>query len=59
IYETSDRLAGSCKPLAEQSEQPQSFNEIKIATGKLHGAFYLPLVEWVEPLLDWVHRASD
>lgn len=59
IYEASDTLAGSCKPLAEQSEQPQSFNEIKIATGKLHGAFYMPLVEWVEPLLDWVHRADD
>jgi hypothetical protein len=58
VYEASDTLAGSCKPLAEQSGQP-TFNEIRIATGKLHGAFYMPLVEWLEPVLNWVHRAGD
>ncbi|MDX1539480.1 alpha/beta hydrolase [Arsukibacterium sp.] len=59
VYEASDTLATSCQSLAELTEQPQSFKEIKIATGNLHGAFYLPHVEWVEPVLDWVHRAGD
>jgi len=59
VYEASDALAGSCKPLASQPEQPQAFKEIKISTGKLHGAFYMPLPAWVDPVLDWVHRASD
>lgn len=58
VYEASDTLAGSCKPLAEQPEQPQTFKEIKISTGKLHGAFYMPLPAWVDPVLDWVHRAG-
>lgn len=55
VYEASDTLAGSCKPLADQPEQPRSFKEIKISTGKSHGAFYTPLPTWVDPVLDWVH----
>lgn len=58
IYETSDTLAGSCKPLAEQPEHPQSFNEVPISTGKLHGAFYQPLPQWLQPVLDWLHNAT-
>lgn len=55
VYEASDTLAGTCKPLADQSEQPRSFDEIKISTGRLHGAFYMPRPTWVDPVLDWVH----
>jgi hypothetical protein len=56
VYETSDTLAGhSCKPLTEHPEKPQSFNEISISTGRSHGAFYTPIKEWVNPVLDWVH----
>ncbi|GAB3023765.1 alpha/beta hydrolase [Bowmanella dokdonensis] len=59
LYETSDTLAGTCKPLAEQPEAPLSFKEISISTGKLHGAFYQPLPAWVDPVLDWVHGDGD
>lgn len=59
VYEESDTLAGSCKPLADQSEQLRSFKELKISTGKLHGAFYMPHPVWVEPLLDWVHGVAN
>ncbi|MAD77676.1 MAG: hypothetical protein CML20_23405 [Rheinheimera sp.] len=59
VYESSDTLATSCQSLSELTEQPQSFKELKIATGKLHGAFYLPHVEWVELVMDWVHQAGD
>ncbi|MFP7722819.1 alpha/beta hydrolase [Lysobacter sp. A3-1-A15] len=55
VYEASDTLAGSCMPLADQPEQPRSFKEIKISTGKWHGAFYMPLPAWVDPVLNWVH----
>ncbi|WP_208543194.1 alpha/beta hydrolase [Marilutibacter alkalisoli] len=55
VHEASDTLAGSCESLARQAEQPRSFEEIEISTGKLHGAFYMPLPVWVDPVLDWVH----
>lgn len=55
VYESSDTLAGSCERLADQPESPRSFREIRISTGKLHGAFYMPLPAWVDPVLDWVH----
>lgn len=59
VHETSDSLAGSCKPYASQPDGPVSFKEIAISTGKMHGAFYLPRPEWANPVLDWVHGASD
>lgn len=58
VYEASDTLAGSCEPLADQSGHPESFEEVKISTGRLHGAFYMPLPAWVDPVLDWVHGAG-
>lgn len=59
IYETSDTLAGnSCRPLAQHAEKPESFDERAISTGRSHGAFYLPLEEWVDPVLDWVHGSG-
>lgn len=58
VYETSDTLAGTCKPLAEQPERPHSFDELAIATSKQHGAFYQPLPQWLNPVLDWVHNTT-
>lgn len=55
LYETGDTLTNSCKPLAEHSEQPESFKEIILSTGKAHGAFYTPRAAWDKPVLDWVH----
>lgn len=55
IFETSDTLGGSCRPIAEQAERPASFKETVISTGRMHGAFYLPLPAWLHPVLDWVH----
>jgi len=53
IYETSDGV-GSCQHLIDRSEQVKSFEEIAISTGKGHGAFYLPLPEWIVPVKKWI-----
>ncbi len=59
IYETSDTFAGfSCRPMAEHKDKPTSFKEIKISTGYMHGAFYRPRKQWVEPLLDDLYGAK-
>lgn len=54
IFEKSDTLAGSCKQLVQRNSEISSFHEIKLSTGRGHGAFYLPRKAWVEPLLSWV-----
>ncbi len=54
IFEKSDTLAGSCKKLVRRNSEIGSFHEIKLSTGKGHGAFYLPRKAWIEPLLSWV-----
>ncbi|QYJ75789.1 alpha/beta hydrolase [Shewanella sp. FJAT-52076] len=58
IYEASDALGASCRHFMDYSEKPASFKELKIDTGKLHGAFYQPLPEWLNPVLDWVHGTA-
>jgi hypothetical protein len=56
IIEASDTLAGmSCKPYNNHSERSESFKEIRISTGRSHGAFYLPQAAWVGPVLKWIH----
>jgi hypothetical protein len=55
IYEKSD-LAGSCQSLANRLPVPSSFTEIRIDTGKEHGAFFLPIEEWIGPIISWINR---
>ena len=52
IYETTGAL-GSCERLATRSTLSSS-EEIAISTGKAHGAFYLPRLEWIGPLMRWL-----
>jgi hypothetical protein len=56
VIEKSDTLGRSCKKLAQRNDELGSFQEVKIRTGKEHGAFYLPRQEWLDPVLDWIHR---
>jgi acetyl esterase/lipase len=59
IYEESDTLAGmSCADFNEKPERPTSFRELKISTGRSHGAFYQPMPEWVKPVLEFVHEPA-
>ncbi len=53
IYETSD-MVGSCQFLKNQSPDSSSFNEISISTGKEHGAFFTPILQWVKPVKKWL-----
>lgn len=53
VYETSDGPL-TCKKLQNRSPQLFSFEEIAIATGQEHGAFYRPMAEWVAPVKQWI-----
>lgn len=55
IYESSDS-AGSCAYLVkEANRQPDTkFKELKINTGKEHGAFFQPREQWISPVKDWI-----
>jgi hypothetical protein len=55
-YETSD-VMGTCEKLAANSKLT-SFKEISLSTGLAHGAFFLPLPEWVVPLKEWIDKTS-
>lgn len=55
VFEESDATY-SCKELADRPPGPTSFDEFSINTGKEHGAFYLPVDAWVQPVLEWIQR---
>ena len=54
IYDQSDDLTGSCRKAFEKAGAPLVTREIVLQTGQGHGAFYRPIPEWVEPVINWV-----
>ena len=56
IYEETDKIGHSCKPLADQSPTVATFEEVRLTNGLGHGFLYRPLPEWVGPALDWATR---
>lgn len=56
IYETTD-VVGSCAGLARRTALAE-FEELAVSTGRRHGAFFLPLPEWVAPLKAWIERTN-
>ncbi len=56
IYEASDEIGGSCKPVVDRSPDVKRFSEIKLETGLGHGMLYRPLPEWVKPTAAWATR---
>lgn len=59
VYEKSDELASSCANFDIKNNELKSFLELRVNTGKEHGAFYLPRDEWLNPVLDWIHGTDD
>jgi len=53
ISEETDTVAGSClEPFSGSDIRPE-FREVRIHTGRGHGAFYEPIPEWLDPVLAW------
>jgi len=53
IYEASDDIAGTCRPLVKRSPAVTTFREIRLNTGLGHGIVYRPLPAWVTPAVQW------
>ena len=56
IYEASDDVGGSCRPLAARSPRLRRFGEIRLATGLGHGMVYRPIRAWIDPAAAWAKR---
>lgn len=58
IYEASDRGGVSCKPLFDRGAPGMRSREVRIDTGKEHGAFFQPRPVWLRPLAEWLRGAG-
>lgn len=56
IYEQSDDIGGTCRPLAKRSPALRRFREVRLTTGLGHGMVYRPLAQWVAPAAAWASR---
>lgn len=56
IYESSDELAQSCRPMARRSEALRRFKGVRLDTGLGHGIVYRPLPAWIDPAVRWAKR---
>jgi hypothetical protein len=56
IYEASDDIGGTCRPLVDRSPAVTRFEEIRLETGLGHGILYRPLKEWLAPAVAWAKR---
>lgn len=56
IYEASDEIGGTCKPIVDQSRAVTRFEEIRLETGLGHGMLYRPLKDWLAPAVAWAKR---
>lgn len=58
VVEASDDV-GTCQLLKNRSKGVTAYDEININTGKEHGAFYLPLDEWLLPVSAWIKQQAN
>ena len=59
IYEVSDDIGRSCRPIARRSPALGRFEEIRLNTGLGHGIVYRPLAAWIGPTAAWARRKSS
>jgi hypothetical protein len=53
LYEASDPLGTSCRPVFLGASPGSSHLEIELEIGGGHGAFYRPHPEWIDPVVAW------
>ncbi len=58
IYESSDSVGVSCRPLFDRSLDAVELEEIRVETGFRHGAFYEPRPSWLVPTRRWISHHS-
>jgi hypothetical protein len=58
IYDSADKLAGSCQELFSFSEGKgiSKHKEIILNVGSGHGILYEPLDEWITPIIQWAGK---
>ena len=53
VYETSDTIAGPCKPYAGLRKRTEKFEEVAVSTGNDHGFQFSADKAWIYPALSW------
>lgn len=58
IYEASDELGQTCRPLFDRSPDLGQRREVRLETGLRHGFIFQPLEEWVRPAVVWARYGA-
>ena len=58
IYEDSDELGQTCRPLFDRSPELGKQREVRLATGLRHGFIVRPLEVWLRPAVKWARDGA-
>jgi len=53
VVEASDEVGRSCEPLRRSAAPGTVIEELRLATGARHGAFFQPRSAWLDPVARW------
>ena len=59
IYDASDDIGQSCRPIAQRSPALKRFEEMRLETGLGHGVVYRPLAVWINPATRWAKSTAE
>lgn len=59
IYEASDEIGQTCRPLFDRSPEIGERREIRLETLLRHGFIYRPLEAWMRPALAWAQDDAE
>lgn len=55
LRDAGDADFGSCAPLFGKATPAPAFDEVTLSTGRGHAAFAGDEIDWIQPIVDWVH----
>jgi hypothetical protein len=58
IYEDSDELGRTCRPLFDRSPELGKRREVRLSTGLRHGFIFRPLDVWLRPAVEWARGGA-
>lgn len=56
LYDTSDRVARSCRAAFTKAGRGLTYREIAFNTGRGHGLFYRADPVWIDKVMSWINR---
>ena len=56
VYDVANPKCTACRRIFNSISDDSTFKEVELKIGMGHRLFYQPRKEWLEPVMEWIHR---